>query len=175
MKKNKRGFVLMETIVVVTVLCVVLVILYGAYSKILIEVSNKSLHDNTEYIYKTRVIREFLEDKVDIVDFMASEYVVGYCSDLLPQYKNCNDTSLEGNELFSFMKIKGIYFVLWDKNTTMTGRFNPLEPTTQQYMYTIDEEISDEPYRIMVVMYESENEYMEGEYEYAHLRFGSRG
>ncbi len=174
MKKN-RGFVLMETIVVVTVLCVVLVILYGAYSKIFIEVNNKSLHDNTEYIYKSRVIREYLEEKIDIVDFMGSDYVSGYCSDLLPQFKSCKDTSLDGNDLFNFMKIKGIYFILWDEKSLLTGRFNSLEPTTQQYMYKIDEEISDEPYRIMVVMFESENGYVEGEYEYAHLRFGSRG
>ena len=45
---NQKGFVLMETIVVIFVLCVILVMLYASYSNLLISVQNKSLYDNTE-------------------------------------------------------------------------------------------------------------------------------
>jgi len=62
MAKKSKGFVLMEAIVVISVLCVILVILYGAYSKLLIDVKKKSLYDNTEYIYKTSVIRKYFEE-----------------------------------------------------------------------------------------------------------------
>ncbi len=174
MNNDNRGFVLMETIVVVTVLCVILLVLFGAYSKILIDVNSKSLHDNTEYIYKSRIIREFLEEKVDIENFMGSDYVTAYCSDLLPQFTSCKDVNLDGNDLFAFMKVKGIYFALWDKSVLQTGHFNILEPTTQKYLQSVDAEMDVDAYRIMVVMYESENNYSENEYEYAYLRFGSR-
>lgn len=173
--RSKRGFVLMETIIVISVLCIVLIVLYGAYNKMLIDVNNKSLYDNTEYIYKSTVLREYLEESIDIVNFMGSDYVKGYCSDQLDYYKSCGDPSVDGSELLSFMKVRGVYFILWDDNSNKIGRFGQLEPTTQKYIKTIDEEILNEPYRIMVVMYESENNYYEGEYEYAYLRFGSRG
>ena len=175
MKRN-GGFVLMETIVVISVLCVVLLVLYGAYSKMLLDVSSRSLHDNTEYIYKSEVLRDYLEDKIDIVDFMGTNFVSAYCSDQLSQFTSCTkETSLDGNDLFEFMGVKGIYFILWDKNTYTTGRYAELEPTTQQYINTIDAAIPSEAYRMMVVMYASENNYVEDEYEYAYLRFGSRG
>ena len=60
---NQKAFVLMETIVVIFVLCVILVMLYASYSNLLISVQNKSLYDNTEYIYKTQLVREYLEEK----------------------------------------------------------------------------------------------------------------
>ena len=172
---NKKGFVLMETIVVITVLCVVLVTLFGAYSKILIDVSNRSLYNNTEYVYKSSIIREYLESKLNIVEFMGTEYVSGYCSNQLSQYKNCDADDLEGADIFNFMGVRGIYFILWDKDATLSGRFSRLEPTTQKFISSIDVPIESEPVRMMIVMYASENNYIANEYEYAFLRFGSRG
>ena len=53
--KNK-GFVLVETIVVILVLCVLLIMLYGGYMNVISAVQRKSYYDNTEYIYKTNSI-----------------------------------------------------------------------------------------------------------------------
>ena len=59
MKKN--GFVLVETIVVILVLCVLLIMLYGGYMNVISAVQRKSYYDNTEYIYKTNLVKEYLE------------------------------------------------------------------------------------------------------------------
>ena len=58
--KNK-GFVLVETIVVILVLCVLLIMLYGGYMNVISAVQRKSYYDNTEYIYKTNLVKEYLE------------------------------------------------------------------------------------------------------------------
>lgn len=182
-KKHNRAFVLMETIVVITVLCIILIVLFAAYSKILVDVEARSYHDNTEYIYKSQVIRKFLESRLDIVNFMGNKYVSTYCSNQLPGYKQCSDATVEGNKVFSHMKVQGIYFISWDDKANSKGRYIELEPTTQKYISSIDVPVEKEMYRIMIVMYESENgniEYgneglTEPKYEYASLRFGSRG
>ena len=54
MRLNKKAFVLLETIVVITVLSVTLIVLYASYSKIISDSRKKMFYDNTEYIYKTQ-------------------------------------------------------------------------------------------------------------------------
>lgn len=106
----KKGFVLMETIVVISVLCVILVILYASYNKVLTSVSHQSLYNNTEYIYKSNVVRQYLESKINITEFMGSNYLKVYCSDNLELYNNCTDGVIDGSDIFKFLKVKSIYF-----------------------------------------------------------------
>ncbi len=63
MKKN--GFVMIETIVVITILSVGLISLYASYSLILTKVKMKSNYDNIEYIYKAYFVGEYLKTITD--------------------------------------------------------------------------------------------------------------
>ena len=51
MKLNKKGFVLMETMIVITVLSVALIFLYTTYVKVLGSASKVSYYDNVEDMY----------------------------------------------------------------------------------------------------------------------------
>lgn len=157
---NQKGFVLMETIVVIFVLCVILVMLYASYSNLLISVQNKSLYDNTEYIYKTQLVREYLEEKNE-------EYI-----DEVNIVCNNDDTSNQcSDDLYEFLKIQAIYITPWNTGDINDTIANSMEPTTQKYYKYLDPKDIPGAYRI-IVMYESENG-ADG-YEYASLKFGSR-
>ncbi len=169
----KKGFILLETIVVVCVLCVILVILFSAYSGLLINVHKKSLYDNTEYIYKTNTIRAYLEDNTSLADDIIGSDISVLCSDALASsdINQCNDASLDGHELFNSLGVKGIFLTKWDTEDLDTSG---LEATTQKYIkYLDDKKLGDEVYRI-IVMFSSSEDLDNEEYQYASLRFGSR-
>ena len=173
MRRNSKGFVLMETIVVISVLCVVLVVLYAAYSSLISSVHKKSLYDNTEYLYKASVIRKHLESDESLTSAYKSREPYIYCSDLLAQSSSSINSCTSSSELFEFMKVKGIYFTSWDVSGD-TSNYENLEATTQRYLRSLDPKHIDGAYRL-IVMFSSENSEDENEFEYASLRFGSRG
>lgn len=59
--KNK-GFVLMETIVVIVVISVALLTIFSSYNKILRKVKSENKYDTSEYIYMTNYIKEYLQE-----------------------------------------------------------------------------------------------------------------
>lgn len=164
---NKKGFVIMEAIVVITVLCVILVTLYGAYSKILIESKKQSLYDNTEYIYKTTVVRNILENDSSLGSISSPCHI--YCNNIKTELGSPCST----NNIFNEMGVEAIYITKWDISISDIEDLN-LEATTQKYIKSLDV-AEDDAYRI-IVMYKQENNSSDKPiYEYASLRFGSRG
>ena len=155
MIKNNKAFVLLETIVVITVLGTILIMLYSSFSTLTINVHKKDLFDNTEYIYKTEVIREYLENIPEVVNTLGSKYVNIYCSEFIGDIK-CNDTDLDGNKLFNFLKVKAIYFTIWNIDP-LNNEVLVLEPTTQNYIKSLNAEDKGVAYRI-IVMFQSEND-----------------
>ena len=59
--KNK-GFVLMETIIVIVVITVSLVTIFFSYNKILTKVKEENKYDTSDYIYITHYIKNFLKN-----------------------------------------------------------------------------------------------------------------
>lgn len=178
MVKKNRGFVLMEAIVVISVLCVILVVLYASYSKLLIDVKKKSLYDNTEYIYKTSVIRKYFEEEegstlTSILESLPTNtnHIHVYCSETIESRRKCEDPSIWGNKLLSFMNVRGVFFTEWNPER---ANLDILEPTTKRYLNTFDERDLSNVYRI-IVMYTDENDESGTAYQYATLRIGSRG
>ena len=51
--REKNGFVMIETVVVITILTVGLISLYASYSLILSKAVTKNYYDNVEHIYKS--------------------------------------------------------------------------------------------------------------------------
>src|SRR5574344_362212 len=61
-KLNNKGFVMIETIIVMSVLSIGLITLYSSYSLILTKTTTKSAYDNSEFIYKTYFIKKMLNE-----------------------------------------------------------------------------------------------------------------
>lgn len=60
---NKKGFVLMETIVVIVVISVALLTIFSSYNKILSKLRTENKYDTSEYIYMTKYIKDYLKDE----------------------------------------------------------------------------------------------------------------
>lgn len=63
MMRNNKGFVMIETIIVICVLSIGLISLYSSYSLILSKTNTKSTYDNSEYLYKTYFVAKELKLK----------------------------------------------------------------------------------------------------------------
>ena len=57
---RNKGFVMIETIVVITVLSLGLIMLYASYTLIIGRLSVRTNYDNIGYIYKAHLVHEFL-------------------------------------------------------------------------------------------------------------------
>lgn len=64
---KKRGFVLMETIVVIVVVTVSLVTIFSSYNKILTKVKSENKYDTSEYIYATRLIKKYMKENISSI------------------------------------------------------------------------------------------------------------
>lgn len=171
----KNGFVLIETIVVITVLSVILVLLYGAYSKVIIGVNKKSLYDNTEYIYKANIVRNYLESTLTKSQYERSYY--RYCSNIKGTTKCYNETTNDyKNKLFRSIGVEAIYITVWNIDEINKIDLNEFEATTQNFLLSLDYKPISSAFRI-IVMFKDENneEERKKSYQYASIRFGDRG
>ena len=170
----KRGFVLVETIIVITVLCFILIALYGAYSRVLVNVNKKSFYDNTEYIYKTNIIRDYLEENLSKSDYERSFYKV--CSNIIGSEK-CyrNNSSNYRDILFESLKVEAVYITEWNVAVLSKSDLANFEATTQNYIQTLDYEEEEAAFRIIVMYKDENNDSDRTIYQYASLRFGNRG
>ena len=76
---NKKGFVLMETIVVIVIISVALLAIFSSYNKLLSKVKTENKYDTSEYIYMTYYIRKYLKGtNVKAVD-INTEDVTNLC------------------------------------------------------------------------------------------------
>lgn len=74
---NKKGFVMIETIIVITILSVGLISLYSSYSVILSRAKVKNTYDNVEYIYKAYFVGNYIKENVSTIPNGFTKYVVG--------------------------------------------------------------------------------------------------
>ena len=66
--KNKMGFVLIETIVTITVLAASLLYVYSSFNNILIKEKTRIHYDDVAYLYRTYYIKEFFKNyEIDYV------------------------------------------------------------------------------------------------------------
>ncbi len=178
MKKN-RGFILLETIVVISVLCAVLVTLYMSFSSIIISVNKKSLYDNTEYIFKTNLVREHLESSLTTNQYSGQRFIPICQNSQMMTSTKCYTSQYNNNyrnDLFRFLGVEAVYISLWNTKSLESGEYINVEATTQNYIKYLDPEvISGNVYRIIVMYKQENNNSGKDVYEYASLRFGSRG
>lgn len=165
----------METIVVISVLSLILVMLYTSYSATLTNIENRGSYDNTEYIYKTVVIRNFLENLSNVS--LSSEDGITYCQNTingntrkcyLPDACDAND---ERCELFEFLKVEGVYVTDWDITNLRNNYPNTLDATTKRYIKSLDPPKMPAGTKRIIVMYKDENSQKDyPQYQYATLK-----
>ena len=75
MQVNNKGFVFIETIVVICVLTVSLITLYTNYEKIMVNTKEFNTFDTTEYNYKTYFLKKKYFDRIGINACLSFESV----------------------------------------------------------------------------------------------------
>lgn len=111
---NKKGFVLMETIVVIVVVSVALLTIFSSYNKILSKLRTENKYDTSEYIYITKYIKDYIQD---IQDRGIGFEVGDLCSELsgeICKNKNIKDLSLDSkidNKIITLYNIEKIYLL----------------------------------------------------------------
>lgn len=102
MQLNKKGFVLMETIIVMTVLSIALIYLYTTYVKVLGSASKVSYYDNVEDMYTayyasklySKIENKEIEKNSDIITnldivniiYMSKDNIINLSKDDILQY-----------------------------------------------------------------------------------------
>ena len=112
MIKNK-GFVLMETIVVIVVISVALLTIFSSYNKILSKVKSENKYDTSEYIYMTK----YIKDNLKSICNLATINVNDINNTIITNYATCN-----GGSKFSIFDVEKIY-ILTNLNTAGTNAY----------------------------------------------------
>ena len=94
----KKGFVLMETIVVIVVISVALLTIFSSYNKILSKVKKENKYDTSEYIYMTSYIKSYLKDNNCISDAQD-------INSNITDFYNSNVCEIETKNIFGIEKI----------------------------------------------------------------------
>ena len=86
----KKGFALLETLIVITFLMVSLLLLYGTFSNMLSNSKKNILYDNASNIYKAYYVKEYLSlgslpniETNDIKEITCNEVNISGCTTLL--------------------------------------------------------------------------------------------
>lgn len=111
MMKNK-GFVLMETIVVIVVISVALLTIFSSYNKILSKVKSENKYDTSEYIYITKYIKESISSPkiIDICPNITDDPEATTCGEPMDQNGDIQSelttsSIIEAQNLFGINKI----------------------------------------------------------------------
>ena len=75
---NKKGFVLMETIVVIVVVSVALLTIFSSYNKILSKLRTENKYDTSEYIYMTKYIKDSMNADTEVQDIVTENNITNY-------------------------------------------------------------------------------------------------
>ncbi len=140
----KKGFVFMETLIVLVVLSVSLVGIYKTYINISSNINNRMYFDNISDLYKTDILRsEVILDTINV-----SENVV-ISKDNCTTYMNSTCTSL-----FDSLRVEKIYINNELLETLNNNVLMPLNNSMVEYLDTINKETSK---RYIIVNYKYGN------------------
>ena len=72
--KKKKGFMFVETIMVMTILTTTLLSIYITFSRVLLNEKRRALFDDTSYLYRTYLIEDYLAS-LDISKYIKNTLV----------------------------------------------------------------------------------------------------
>ena len=138
--KNK-GFVLMETIVVIVVISVALLTIFYSYNKILTKVKGENKYDTSEYIYATYYIKKSLSSSIDAQDIDTLSNITNYFT------SHSEKTTLEN--LYGVEKI----YILKNLNKFSSAIANKFDAYMVDYIKKLDVRDDD---KLIIVEYKKE-------------------
>ena len=113
--KNNKGFVFIETIVVLTVTMISLLSLYNGYVLTLKKVEQKKFYDNINDVYKLNIFNNLLKDGVvsynNVIDSDKNNCSISFdpeCQIILNYFKNEDNISLFIGSINEINNIDGI-------------------------------------------------------------------
>jgi len=150
----KKGFALLETLVVITFLCVSMLMLYGTFSGMARNSKNNLLYDDAANIYDVNFLKEYL-----IVNGL--DNIIN--SDFNIKALNCNDFGNSCDTLVKKMDIKDIYLVKYDlreaENNSMLTNYLKSLSNKDNYKYRLVAEFNhDETYKYASIGVGEDNE-----------------
>ena len=146
--KNKKGFVFIETIVVVAVLTVSLLMIYSTYSATLRKEKNRMSYNDSVYLYRTYNLEKFFRNfRLDVVatELTGNRVLTSFGCHSKMVFVNEEDNIGLCEEVTSRLNINNIYLTLNDlsflQNCTNThGKCEALlqvNDTAANYLKTI--------------------------------------
>lgn len=150
----KKGFALLETLVVITFLCVSMLMLYGTFSSMARNSKNNLLYDDAANIYDVNFLKEYLKEN-GLNDVINSDFNI--------KILNCNDFGNSCDTLVKKMDIKDIYLIKYDlrevdNNSMLTNYLKSLS-NKDNYKYRLVAEFEHaETYKYASIGVGEENE-----------------
>lgn len=145
MKTNKKGFVLIETLVVMCVVTLSLLMLYKMYSTVSENLKNRKYYDNINDVYKVNAIEEIIssfeldKENENNIDFIRIKYdsIEDEISCNYNDNTDCSNTKDGSNIVFKELEVKNIYL-----NRTSITNLNDstnVDNSAKEYIKTLDE------------------------------------
>ena len=143
---NKKGFVLMETIVVIVVVSVALLTIFSSYYKILSKIKSENKYDTSEYIYITKYIKEYLLVNNNNISLETSGDDINISSTITDYSEKIKNNGIDLKKTFG---VKKIYLI------TNLNKFSGNEKKFDAYMidYIKKLDVRDND-RLLIVEYE---------------------
>ena len=140
MKTNKKGFVLIETLVVMCVVTLSLLMLYKMYSNVSNNLKNRKHYDNINDVYKVNAIKETISFEIpNTYDFIRINYNI-INDEIICKYNDntdCSNIKDGSNIVFKELEVKNIYL-----NRTSITNLNDstnVDNSAKEYIKTLDE------------------------------------
>lgn len=152
---NKKGFVLLETIVVTTVLGIVLLSAYPSFASLLSSMESTNAFDNVDYLYRTKSYNNTVNEQLP-----ASSNIKVIC---------------EGTCTNTLYDVKAAYLVNQTKINDIIKNEN-IYVSTKRYLKYLSKNTkkrSDTTSTLLVVAYKNENEPDSDNYEYASVKYST--
>ena len=137
---KRKGFIFVETIVVLVVLSLALMFIYKAFYNVAFGEQRRIKYDNSLYLYRTYYIADFLEKKGAIDEVIENNNLKIDChlSSLQESYQFCDF-------LVTNLDVDEIYLLESDDYKTNLNDFNEM---MAGYLRTIND---DGDYRLLIV------------------------
>ena len=124
----KKGFVFIETLIVLVVLCVSIVSLYGLYTKIATDINARRYYDNIGDLYKTDLIRNFISQST-------IESTTNFIT-ITPS--NCSSFMKDGcKTVLETLNVQNVYINNSDINVILASSTKTLNNSSREYFQTI--------------------------------------
>lgn len=171
MKKNNKGFMLIEAIVTSTIIVTAMIGLYASFNKLYVNYNSKNQYYSIDAVYATKLMFQDMLDSGDINAIINNIFKDGHGEYLI--YTNDTGTQCSVgsscSQIASFYNIKNMILVEYDKeslkelqNGTLNETFNEyIDYVINYYNVTTSEEYD---YLLLTEIYDGTD------YYYANLR-----